>query len=348
MYNYKKHLISESAPIKEALLILDKLKSDAILFVLNSEQQLIGSLTYGDVRRGLLKKLEINDVVKLFIQDNPKFIRKDKYNIKDIIELRENNFKVVPIVDKDKKVVNILNFRIQKSYLPVDAVIMAGGLGSRLKPLTDSTPKPLLKVGEKTIIDHIIDRLQKFGVDNYWVSVRYLGEQLESHLGDGASRNLTMKYVREDEPLGTIGAVGKIDDFKHDYVLVTNSDIITNLNYEEFFLDFVEKDADMSVVTIPYVIGIPYAVMETSNNHIISFKEKPKYTYYSNGGIYLIKRAILDKIPKDILYNSTDLMQALIESGNKLVSYPIHKYWLDIGKHEDFEQAQEDIKKIKF
>ena len=157
-----------------------------------------------------------------------------------------------------------------------------------------------------------------------------------------------MKYIREDEPLGTIGAVSRIDDFKHDYVLVTNSDIITNLNYEEFFLDFVEKDADMSVVTIPYVIGIPYAVMETSNNHVISFKEKPKYTYYSNGGIYLIKRAIIDKIPKDVFYNSTDLMQKLIENGNKLVSYPIHEYWLDIGKHEDFEQAQKDIKKIKF
>ena len=347
MYNYKQHLISESAKIKEALLILDKLKSDAILFVLNSKQQLIGSLTYGDVRRGLLKKLEINDVVKLFIQDNPKFIRKDNYSIKDVIELRENNFKVVPIVDKDNKVVNILNFRIQKSYLPVDTVIMAGGLGSRLKPLTDSKPKPLLKVGEKTIIDHIIDRLQKFGVDNYWISIRYLGKQLESSR-DGVSRNATMKYIREDEPLGTIGAVSRIDDFKHDYVLVTNSDIITNLNYEEFFLDFVEKDADMSVVTIPYVIGIPYAVMETSNNHVISFKEKPKYTYYSNGGIYLIKRAIIDKIPKDVFYNSTDLMQKLIENGNKLVSYPIHEYWLDIGKHEDFEQAQKDIKKIKF
>ena len=225
---------------------------------------------------------------------------------------------------------------------------MAGGLGSRLKPLTDSKPKPLLKVGEKTMIDHIIDRLQKFGVDNYWISIRYLGKQLESHLGDGVSRNATMKYIREDEPLGTIGAVSRIDDFKHDYVLVTNSDIITNLNYEEFFLDFVEKDADMSVVTIPYVIGIPYAVMETSNNHVISFKEKPKYTYYSNGGIYLIKRAIIDKIPKDVFYNSTDLMQKLIENGNKLVSYPIHEYWLDIGKHEDFEQAQKDIKKIKF
>ena len=348
MYNYKNHLIFESVQIKEALLILDKLTSDAILFVLNSKQQLIGSLTYGDVRRGLLKNLKIDDVVKLFIQENPKYIRKDNYNIKNIIELRNNNFKVIPIIDKDKKIINILNFRIQKSYLPVDAVIVAGGFGSRLKPLTDSIPKPLLKVGDKTIIDHNIDRLKKFGVDNYWLSVRYLGEQLVAHIGDGASRNITMKYVWEDEPLGTIGAVSKIENFKHDYVLVTNSDILTNLDYEDFFLDFIEKDADMSVVTIPYVVGIPYAVMETNNDHVISFKEKPKYTYYSNGGIYLIKRAILNRIPKGVFYNSTDLMQALIESGNKLVSYPTHLYWLDIGKHEDLEQAQEDIKQIKF
>ena len=348
MYNYKKHIISENTQIKEALLILNKLASDAILFVVNKEQQLIGSLTDGDVRRGLLKKLNIDDVVKLFIQEHPKCIRKDNYNIQDIIELRENNFKIIPVIDKYKKIINILNFRIQKSYLPVDAVIMAGGLGSRLKPLTDAIPKPLLKVGDKSIIDHNIDRLQNFGVDDYWLSVRYLGEQLEAHLGDGASRSINMKYVWEDEPLGTIGAVSKIDDFKHDYVLVTNSDILTNLNYEKFFLDFIEKDADMSVVTIPYVVGIPYAVMETNNNHVISFKEKPKYTYYSNGGIYLIKRAIINRIPKDVLYNSTDLMQALIESGNKLISYPIHQYWLDIGKHEDFEQAQKDIKQIKF
>ena len=348
MYNYKKHIISENTQIKKALLILNKLASDAILFVVNKEQQLIGSLTDGDVRRGLLKKLNIDDVVKLFIQEHPKCIRKDNYDIQDIIELRENNFKVIPVIDKYKKITNILNFRIQKSYLPVDAVIMAGGLGSRLKPLTDAVPKPLLKVGDKSIIDHNIDRLQNFGVDDYWLSVRYLGEQLEAHLGDGASRSINIKYVWEDEPLGTIGAVSKIDDFKHDYVLVTNSDILTNLNYENFFLDFIEKDADMSVVTIPYVIGIPYAVMETNNNHVISFKEKPKYTYYSNGGIYLIKRAMLNRIPKDVLYNSTDLMQALIESGNKLISYPIHQYWLDIGKHEDFEQAQKDIKQIKF
>ena len=348
MYNYKKHLISEYAQIKEALFILNSLASDAILFVVNKEQQLIGSLTDGDIRRGLLKKLNIDDDIKLFIQEHPKCIRRDNYNIEDIIELRKNNFKVIPIVDKNKKIINILNFRIQKSYLPVDAVIMAGGNGSRLKPLTDNVPKPLLKVGDKAIIDHNIDRLQKFGVDDYWLSVRYLGDKLETHLGDGASRNITMKYVWEDEPLGTIGAVSKINDFKHDYVLVTNSDILTNLDYEKFFIDFKEKDADMSVITIPYVVSIPYAVMETNNNHVISFKEKPKYSYYSNGGIYLIKRAILNMIPKDVLYNSTDLMQALIESGKKLISYPISQYWLDIGKHEDFEQAQKDIKQIKF
>ncbi len=348
MYNYKKHLINDNAKIKDALLILNKLSTDAILFVVNKKMQLIGSLTDGDVRRGLLKNLKLDDFVKLFIQENPKYIRKDNYNIKDIIDLRENNFKIIPIVDRQKKVINILNFRFQKSYLPLDAVIMAGGIGSRLKPLTDTVPKPLLKVGDKAIIDHNIDRLQKFGVDDYWLSVRYLGKLLEDHLGDGNSRNISIKYVWEDKPLGTIGAVSKIDDFKHDYILVTNSDILTNLDYENFFLDFIKKDADMSVITIPYVVGIPYAVMETNNNHVISFKEKPKYTYYSNGGIYLIKKAILNRIPSDVLYNSTDLMQALIDSGMKLISYPIHEYWLDIGKHDDFEKAQTDIKQIKF
>ena len=348
MYHYKEHLILENALIREALVKLDKLASNAILFVVNEDKQLIGSLTDGDIRRGLLKKLGTDDVVKLFIQETPKYIRKDDYCIKDIIEIREKNFKVLPVVDNKNKIVNILNFRMQKSYLPVDAVIMAGGIGSRLKPLTDNTPKPLLKVGDKPIIDDNIDRLRKFGIDDYWLSVRYLGKQLEDHYGDGSSRNVKMKYVWEDEPLGTIGALSKIEDFQHDYILLTNSDILTNLNYEDFFLDFLEKDADMSVVTIPYTVGIPYAVMETKDNDVISFREKPTYTYYSNGGIYLLKKSILEKIPKNTFYNSTDLMQALIESDNKLTSYPTRHYWLDIGKHEDFEQAQKDIKHIKF
>jgi len=344
---YKEHLIHESVPVKEALLKLDRLASDAILFVVDENDCLIGSLTDGDVRRGLIKNFNTSDNVKKFIQEHPKLIHKENYKIDKIIEFRKNNYKIIPIVDNNNKIINVINFRLQKSYLPLDAVVMAGGMGSRLMPLTENTPKPLLMVGEKTIIDHNIDRLQKFGIDDYWLSVRYLGKQLESHFGDGRSRNVNFKYIWEDEPLGTIGAVSKISDFKHDYILVTNSDILTNLDYEDFFLDFIKKGADMSVVTIPYTVNIPYAVMETSNNHVISFKEKPTYTYYSNGGIYLIKKSILNRIPKKTFYNSTDLMQDLIENDGKLVSYPLRQYWLDIGKHEDYKQAQEDIKHIK-
>jgi len=345
--SYKEHLISVDATIKEALILLDNLAIDAILFAVDTNQKLIGSLTDGDVRRGILKDLSLDDKVSTFIQPQPKFIRKGSYNIQEIITMREKNFMVIPVINSSNQIVNVINFRLQKSYLPVDAVIMAGGLGSRLKPLTDHTPKPLLKVGDKAIIDHNIDRLRKFGVDDYWISVRYLGEQLENHFLDGSSRNINVEYVWENTPLGTIGAVGKIENFHHDYVLVTNSDILTTLNYEDFFLDFIDKAADMAVVTIPYQVNIPYAVMETENNLVLSFKEKPTYTYFSNGGIYLIKRSILDKIPKGLHYNSTDLMEQVIADGGKLISYPIREYWLDIGKHEDFNQAQEDIKNLK-
>ncbi len=348
MRHYSEYLILVDAPIKAALEKLDKLAIDAILFAVNNEGQLIGSLTDGDVRRGFLRNLTMTDTVVAFMKENPKYIIKGNYSIDEIIALRDNLFRIIPILDSNKVVINVLNFRFQKSYLPVDAVIMAGGLGSRLKPLTNTTPKPLLKVGGKAIIDHNVDRLRKFGVDDYWLSVRFLGEQLESHFADGASRGINMQYVWETEPLGTIGALSKISDFKHDYVLITNSDILTNLDYEDFFLDFIDKGADMSVVTIPYHVNIPYAVMETSNNHVISFKEKPTYTYYSNGGIYLVKRAVLNKIPANTFFNATDLMEQLIKEGGKLISFPMRQYWLDIGKHEDFKQAQEDIKHIQF
>ena len=348
MIDYKKHLISEKNTIKNALELLSGVGIDTILFAVNDKQELIGSITDGDVRRGLLKGLTLEDQIDKIIHLNPKCIRKETYSLDEVITLRENNFKVIPIVNKNNKIVNIINFRLMNSYLPIDTVVMAGGLGSRLKPLTDSVPKPLLKIGDKTIIDYNIDRLRKFGVDDFWISVRYLGEQIEKHFENGESRGINIEYIRETTPLGTIGAVSQINNFQHDHVLVTNSDILTNLDYEDFFLDFIAKDADMSVVTIPFDVDIPYAVMETKENRILSFIEKPTYTYYSNGGIYLIKKSILRKIPKNKFFNSTDLMEELIKENLKIISYPMRQYWLDIGKHKDFDKAQEDIKHIKF
>jgi len=348
MRHYKEHLIPTGTTIREALKVLDKLAKDAISFVVDEKDTLLGSLTDGDVRRGLIKGAELEQPVDDIIQSHPRSLRKGEQDIEKVIEYRENNFKVIPILDKDDRVVNVVNFGVLKSYLPIDVVVMAGGKGTRLRPLTEKTPKPLLKVGEKPILEHNIHRLSLFGMDDFWISVNYLGEQIEEHFGNGNGNNLNINYVWEDEPLGTIGSVSKIHNFLHDYVLVTNSDILTNLDYEDFFLRFKEEEADFAVVTIPYKVDVPYAVLETTNGHVMSFKEKPTYTYYSNGGIYLMKREITDRIPKNSFYDTTDLMESLIDEGKKVLSYPLNGYWLDIGKPEDYEKAQEDIKTVKF
>lgn len=345
---YKKYLLAQGSTVKEALARLNILAKDAIVFIVTEDNKLIGSLTDGDVRRGLLKGVGIDNLVDEIIEPNPRFIRKGERDIAKVVEYRENNFRIIPILDKMDRLVNVINFREIKSYLPVDVVIMAGGRGERMRPLTDTTPKPLLKVGDKPILEHNLDRLVLFGIDDFWISVKYLGNQIESYIGDGSSRNINVQYVWEDEPLGTIGAVSKINNFQHDYVLVTNSDLLTNLDFEHFFLDFLKQDADLSVVTIPYQVSIPYAVLETSDRDVISFKEKPTYTYYSNGGIYLMKRKMVEMIPEGQHFNATNLMETLIKEGFKVSSYPSSGYWLDVGSAHDFEKAQKDIYQIKF
>ena len=340
------HIILLGSKIKDALVRLNELNLDNILFVVDENNKLVGSLTDGDIRRGLIKGIQIDSIVDCVIQTNPKFVVKGQNNLDKIIEFREQNFKIIPVVDNNFRIINIINFRNIKSYLPIDVLLMAGGRGLRLKPLTDNIPKPLLKVGEKPIIQHNIDRLASFGIDDYWISLNYLGELIESHLKTELNKNINVEYVWEKEPLGTIGAASKIDNFQHEFILVMNSDLLTNVDYEKFFLDFLEKDADLAVVTIPYQVSIPYAVLETRNGTVESFKEKPTYTYYSNGGIYLMKKKVLNLIPKNTFFNTTDLMEILIKEKCKLISYPFSGYWLDIGKHDDFEKAQFDIKNL--
>ena len=348
MMNYRKHLIISTTSIKEALKKFDILAKDAILFVVDNNDKLLGSVTDGDVRRGLIKGVTIDDTVVRIIQLKPRVIREESIDIQEIIKLRSQNFMILPVLDSHDKVIDIVNFGNLRSYLPIDAIIMAGGRGQRLSPLTDTIPKPLLKVGKKSIIEHNIDRLALYGIDDIWLTVKYLGNQIVDYFGDGKDKNLSIHYVWEDEPLGTIGSASKIDNFKHEHILVSNSDILTNLDYEAFYLDFLEKDADFAVVSIPYDVNIPYAVLEASNGLVLNFKEKPTYTYYSNGGIYLMKRDMLEYIPKGQYFNATDLMEKLIQENKKVVSYQLVGYWLDIGKHEDFVKAQKDFNKINF
>lgn len=348
MHTFHRHIADINTPVREALKQLDTLASDAILFLVNDSNKLIGSLTDGDLRRGFIKGLGFESNLSEFIQHSPKYIQHGNYELNEIIELRKRHFSVFPVVNAQMQIINVVNFKHQRSYLPVDALIMAGGRGERLKPLTDTTPKPLLKIGEKPIIEHNIDRLTSFGIDDVWISVRYLGNQLEDYFGDGSSKGIRVKYVWENEPLGTAGALGLIKDFVHDHILMMNSDLLTNIDFEDFFLFFKNEEADLAVACIPYQVNIPYAVMETENKKVIGFKEKPIYTHYSNAGIYLMKKEVLDFIPQNQSFNATDLMELLIKNKRKVVAYPMVGYWLDIGKHEDFKKAQEDVQNIKF
>jgi dTDP-glucose pyrophosphorylase len=343
------HTILKDVSVREALKKLDILASDAILFVIDYNEVLIGSLTDGDLRRGFIRGLGFEDRIEEFIQQNPSFIKKgEEATMEKLEEFKAKNFRIVPILDHGHRIVDILNFKEQTTMIPADALIMAGGEGTRLRPLTLKTPKPLLKVGGKPIIEYNIDRLKQVGIKNINLSIRYLGEQLEDYFGNGSDKNLNITYVKEDQPLGTIGAILLCEKFEHEDIIVMNSDLLTNIDFKDFYNMYKNSGANMAVAATSYHVDIPYAVLETDkNNQVTSLKEKPKYTYYSNAGIYILNKSILKMIPKNMFYDITDLMDKILEMNLKLITYPINGYWLDIGKPEDFKKAQEDIKHIK-
>lgn len=349
METFDKYIFRDNHTIKEALIQLDALAADAILFIVNDQNQLIGSLTDGDIRRVLISDAQTSDSVVKAMNSNTKYIFKGESALDKLREFRNKKIDKIPVLDPaTREIVNVIDFQLFRSYLPIDAVIMAGGKGQRLMPLTKDTPKPLLKVGETPIIERNINRLAIYGIDDITISVKYLGQQLVDYFGDGKSKGITINYITENEPLGTIGAVSSIEHFNNDYILVMNSDLLTNIDFEEFFLDFVESGADLSILSIPYTVDIPYAVLESEDKRILGLKEKPRYTYYSNGGIYLMKREVIDRIPKGAFFNATDLVEDLIDNNKYVRQFPLIGYWLDIGNHDDFKKAQIDVEHIKF
>lgn len=345
--NEQKHIIYQHETVRDALIKLDDLKFNPILIVVDGDNTLIGSLTDGDLRRGFIKGLTFENALVDYLQSDPLYIKEEDLHNTDINTLRKKNFLIIPIVNKNKQVVKVLNLQTIESVVPADVFIMAGGKGSRLMPLTKDTPKPMLHVGDKPIIEHNIDRLIKYGIKNIYISVNYLADKIKDYFKDGSDKGVSVKYVHEDRPLGTLGSVKLVENLEHDYIMVMNSDILTDIDYNGFFQTFLRSGADMAVATTSYQVDVPYGVMEVDNgNFVNALKEKPRYTYYSNAGIYIIKKELLSLVPHNEFYNVTDLMDQLIGQGKKLISFPILGYWLDVGKHLDFEQAQEDVKKL--
>jgi NDP-sugar pyrophosphorylase family protein len=270
-------------------------------------------------------------------------------NFERIKNYKDAGIRFIPVIDVNKKILRIADLDQLRSIIPADVVLMAGGKGERLKPLTDNTPKPMLKIGEIPILVRNIQRLINYGISNFHVSVRHMADKIISGLKEHEMNGAAISFVKEEKPLGTIGSVKLIGKFKNDAVLLMNSDLLTNIDFHDFYKRFVESGSDMLVATIPYHIDVPYAVMQINDQEeVISFSEKPRYTYYSNAGIYLFKKELVNLIPDNDVFDATHFMEAIIAGKKKLSSYPIHSYWLDIGRVEDFYKAQEDVKHVTF
>ena len=343
-----RHIINQDKTLLEALSQINNLRNvPLVLFVVDYDNKMVGTLTDGDSRRALIAGSQLSDKILSITHKNFNYLQEGKdYDVKHLRQQKEKKMRLVPILDSTRHILEIINLDKYKTKLPIDAVIMAGGKGERLRPLTERTPKPLLKVGEKCIIDYNVDNLISCGVDHIYVTINYLGEQIEEHYKDPRDA-VKIQTVREPKFLGTIGSIQFVKQFYHDTILLMNSDLFTNVDLEDFYLHFKEHDADMSVAAIPYSVSVPYGIFDLDGRNVNGIIEKPTYNYYANGGIYLIKKEMIDKyIPKNSFYNATDFMVKLIEENHKVIRYPLHGYWIDIGNKQEYQKAQDIVKHL--
>jgi dTDP-glucose pyrophosphorylase len=341
-----KHIITQDFTLIDALKRINSFVTPEplVLFVVDNQKRMVGTLTDGDSRRALIAGASVTDKAEKVMLRNYRYMRlEDIENVKELKRQRELKMRLVPVLDSERHIIDIINLEKFKSRLPVDAVIMAGGKGERLRPLTEKTPKPLLPVGDKAIIDHNVDRLISYGIEHISVTVNYLKEQIEEHFQDPRN-GVQVQTVREPKFLGTIGSIRFVPDFYNETVLVMNSDVFTNIDYEDFYIHFKEHGADMSVAAVPYNVSIPLGIFDLEGRNIKGLKEKPRYEYYANAGIYLIKRSALELIPEDVMFHSTDLIEALIKAGRKVIRFPLNGTWIDIGTPQEYQRAQDLVK----
>ena len=257
------HIIKLSKKLIDALKRLNSfLKGPLVLFVVDDEDKMVGTLTDGDSRRALIAGFSVNDSIENVMHKNFNFLRRGvDDDVQHLHEQKLKKMKLIPILDSDNHIVDIVNLEKYITRLPIDAVLMAGGKGERLRPLTEKTPKPLLEVGGKCIIDHNIDRLISYGVEHINVTINYLAEQMEEHFATPRD-GVQVRTFREPKFLGTIGGVKFVDTFYNDTILVMNSDLFTNIDYEDFFLHFQQNDAEMSVAAVPYNISVELGILD--------------------------------------------------------------------------------------
>ena len=344
MINVLQICLLANSTIEESLSVIDA-GAVKIALVVNDDDQLLGALGDGDIRRGLLRKKTLNDTIEDVYSRNP-VIAYEGHSSEELLRLcSTNRVSQIPIIGEDKRIIDLffLDEELSKEHENT-VVLMVGGLGKRLRPLTENTPKPMLKVGGKPILQTIVEGFSKHGFTNITMCLGYKSSVIRDFFQDGSRFGMNIDYIVEDKRMGTAGALTLLKKRPDKSFFVMNGDLLTKVNFEKM-LDFHESNNSKATMCVrEYEIEVPYGVVTINDENIYSIKEKPTHSFFVNAGIYLLEPECIDLIPENEFYDMTSLFEQLISAKNKTVSFPLQEYWLDIGSHSDFSKAQNDIK----
>lgn len=346
MNEYKNILLRPSSTIEEALEIINRGSMRIALVV--KDNKLLGVVSDADIRRAMLNHVELHDSVEKIYNKNPFVCYADDTKEEIISKAVERNIYEIPIVDHHNNLVGFqtLTHLLKGSSYTNKVVIMAGGLGTRLHPLTQKTPKPLLKVGDKPILETIILNFKKYGFVNFILSVSYKSEMIENYFGDGTEWGVHIKYIHEEKRMGTAGALSLMREELTEPFFVMNGDLLTNVNFENMLQYHHFQKATGTMGVREYDFQVPYGVVNIENGSITSIEEKPVQKFFVSGGIYIFNPEAVDKVPEDQYFDMPTLFELLIAEQETTVSFPIREYWLDIGRMEEFERANSEYHKV--
>lgn len=350
MLDVRTLFVTSSTSIREAIARIDR-TSAGIALAVDAEERLAGTITDGDVRRALLAGFSLDSPVQTLLDHKPSLAPRVPTTallgtaVAQLLELmNRHDLRHIPLVDAGGRVVGIslLSDFVQEYQLPLRALVMAGGYGNRLRPLTDERPKPMLPIGDRPLLEVIVGQLQAAGIRRVNVATHYKADVIAQHFGDGRRFGVDIEYVNEDQPLGTAGALGLLAE-SNEPLLVMNGDILTRVNVSAL-LDFHRSNsADMTVAVRPYEYQIPYGVLKTDGTRITAIDEKPVVQHLISAGIYLLNGNLCRLVPGGQRYDMTDLIERVLAEGHRVISFPLREYWVDIGRAEDYGRARADI-----
>lgn len=347
MHDWRKIILKHTDTMRIAIEVLNN-EALRIVMVVDDDGRLFGTVTDGDVRRGLLNNLTMNAILSDFMNTEPTVATADENRDTILAKMKKLDLLHVPILDNERRVIGLetLQYLLVKARHDNPVFLMAGGFGKRLRPLTNHTPKPLLKVGKKPILETILEQFISAGFHNFYISTHYKAEMLRKHFGDGSDWDVSIKYVHEEEPLGTAGALGLLPKDLPDLpILMMNGDLLTKIDFEQLLNFHIKQKGDATMCVREYDFQVPYGVIKSKDNRITQIIEKPIHKFFVNAGVYVLNKSIVGTIDGVKYLDMPNMLESKIEHGGQVDMFPVHEYWLDIGHMDQFKQAGCDSKK---